>query len=881
MGILACIAVLGLASCKTDPTSTPISTPTPSSTSGGNTVNDYYRSENFKTSDKEIHQTIVKTYEGPSLMESSSQVKISVEGQDLFVYETRVNHARSFSYEYSKDFAPMAIFDFQGPIDVEIEVPGVKLNSARISPLVYGIEPVLDGDTMKFTLEYPTNYTIEYNNDSSKAIHLFANPLEEDPITEEEAAKDDNIVYFGPGVYKTDGIPVKDGQTVYLAGGSVVYGQMILDSQKDITIRGRGILSGEIYDRKTADQLYIPLEVRNSQNFLIEGITILDPAGWAVALKKSSDITIDNLHIISARANSDGISVQSCSDITVKNSYVRSWDDSLVVKNVERGDTHDILFDNNIVWTDLAQSMEVGYETYGAIMDNIVFKNTTVVHNFHKPVISLHNCDDAHITNVSYENITLEDGQMLGDSQNDGENDFFIDFTIAFNSEWTKSEGIRGSVEGVKIKNVKVYEMADSVQSRMLGESAASNIKDVEISNIEIEGKKINNASDLKLTTNDFVNSLSITKGSGTLGAIIPLPYKIGTISTDSKVDVVQGIEQSGVIVPEAYYVDGLAYLGVQNNRSGYELKATHGVGTLNTSPYDDGTGDYTIESNPTSNLIDGDKKTTWKAKDWTDENNDFIALTINMSQTELKTVGVIRLFAPEGNKYYEDLSFSVFGRRNKTDGTPNPDFVRVLSTAEYSISPGSGNAIDIKFTARGYYELQIRFFEINSMTACSQLEFSEIEFYPPSLTYNKVVVDATEHNDVYTVEKLIDGDTTGTSYYEASSMPAYVVIDMQALYDIKCVVLCLPPMTSWPARTQRIEVQYSNSNSTYNSDSTKFTSLIGPQDYTFDPMTNGNMWVIDLENSVQARFIKVIITSNDVTGGYGAQLSEISVYQG
>ena len=48
---------------------------------------------------------------------------------------------------------------------------------------------------------------------------------------------------------------------------------------------------------------------------------------------------------------------------------------------------------------------------------------------------------------------------MLGDVQDDGENDFFIDFTIAYNSEWTKSEGKRGSVENVTIKNVNVYKM--------------------------------------------------------------------------------------------------------------------------------------------------------------------------------------------------------------------------------------------------------------------------------------------------------------------------------------------------------------------------------------------------------------------------------------
>lgn len=130
--------------------------------------------------------------------------------------------------------------------------------------------------------------------------------------------------------------------------------------------------------------------------------------------------------------------------------------------------------------------MEVGYETYGPTMDEITFENITVLHNFHKAAISLHNSDDAYITNVTYKNITIEDGSMLGDNQNDGLNDFLIDFTIAYNIEWTKSEGVRGTVDGITIDNIKIYSLKDSIVSRIQGESEESKIKNVQISNIEI-----------------------------------------------------------------------------------------------------------------------------------------------------------------------------------------------------------------------------------------------------------------------------------------------------------------------------------------------------------------------------------------------------------
>src|SRR5690606_17901139 len=99
----------------------------------------------------------------------------------------------------------------------------------------------------------------------------------------------------------------------------------------------------------------------------------------------------NNLKIITARANGDGVSVQSSSEVTMKDGFVRAWDDALVVKNVDRGNTNNVLFDDVTIWTDLAQSMEVGYETYGAKMENITFRNITVLHNFHKAAMSIHN----------------------------------------------------------------------------------------------------------------------------------------------------------------------------------------------------------------------------------------------------------------------------------------------------------------------------------------------------------------------------------------------------------------------------------------------------------------------------------------------------------
>ncbi|MDE7095478.1 MAG: hypothetical protein K2O23_03225, partial [Anaeroplasmataceae bacterium] len=350
---------------------------------------------------------------------------------------------------------------------------------------------------------------VEYNDDYKTAIHIFASEIEKNPITEEQAKKDDSIIYIGPGVYKADAIPVDSNKTIYLAGGAFVYGQIRTEDLENVTIRGRGIISGAIYNRRSESEYTIPVEIRTTDTVLIEGITFLDPAGWTIALYKSKNIKLENVKIISARQNGDGISVQSCENVEVNGGFVRTWDDSLVVKNSDRGNTKNVKFDGVVVWTDLAQSMEVGYETYGATMDDITFENITVLHNFHKAAISIHNSDDADITNVTYKNITIEDAQMLGDNQTDAENDFFIDFTIAYSIDWTKSEGDRGTINGVTIENVKIYKIADTIVSRMSGESATSKIQNVTIKGIEIAGKTVNDLAELKILSNSYVDTVS------------------------------------------------------------------------------------------------------------------------------------------------------------------------------------------------------------------------------------------------------------------------------------------------------------------------------------------------------------------------------------
>ncbi len=820
-----------------------------------------------------VTETKLTVYEGPELLESSSRLKAYVEDEELFVYDTRVNHNRLFSFTYSKDEGQVVLFDFEGKVHMRVEIAGAQsLSEVTVRPLSYGITPKVSGNTVEFDLEYCANYTLEYNDGNVKdgadnALHIFANPLEKDPISADNVPV--NTVYIGPGVYSAGAIPLKSNETLYLAGGAYVYGQIRAESLENVTIRGRGIISGEIYDRRSDAEYTLPIELRFCKNVKIEGIALLDPAGWAVTLYHSEGIQIDNLKIITARGNGDGISVQSCKDVTVTGGFVRTFDDSLVVKNNDRGDTENITFDNVVVWTDLAQSMEVGYETNGVKMEGITFKNITVLHNYHKAAMSIHNCDDAEIKNVVYENITIEDARMLGDNQNDGLEDYLIDITIAQNENWSKAKE-RGTIDGVRFENIKILQMADSIVCRISGESAKSSVKNVTVTGVEIAGTAADTADKLKLKTNSYVENITVSGASSVTGANVKLPYKLELAEGASVTKTVKPTNpQEGLEVPDFSILDVQeTYMGRGQNMAEVTPSVTHGKGTTAKSEYDDGSGDFADASAPASNLLDGNRATLFKAKEWTGEKDEFAALTLDFGEKlPAGSVSVLRVYLAEDSAYVYDFDVSVFTRKEA-----GGNFARTLNTVRYTASPATGNYFDIKLSATlESSALQLRFFRVDGMTGQKTLSIGDVKIFPCSLSTTKAIVDSTTHFDVYGPNNLVDGNEN--TYWEtapADCNGAFLTVDLGGVYGITDVVMHLPPLLTWEARVQRIEILVSTNGSDWQ-------TAVEATDYTFDPMT-GNVNAIKFNSPVEAKFIKLVWSSNS-SSRYGAQLSELYVY--
>lgn len=414
----------------------------------------------------------------PDGMAQSEDTAVFVSGEMISVYETAVNNERAFTEYPELDSTPVALFDFSGAVQVEIHREGMK--SVLVRPLSLGIIPEVTDGVARFTLSEPAMLTFEFNGETRRALHLFASA----PETDIPSPEDENIVYFGPGIHKLPVVRLRKGQSLYLAGGAVLQSKVVADKCDDIRVYGRGIIDGSVYNRWT--QRMVPINFNLCNHVRIEGITILDPAGWTVNTFGCSDVNISNVKIVSARPNSDGFTAQSCRDYVAENCFVRSWDDSLVVKNYGNGVSRDVVFRDIIIWTDLAQSCEIGYETRGPEIYNVTFENITVLHNFHKPVMSIHNSDFAHVHDILFKNIVVEDAQMgEGDAGSDG---FLIDLTIA-QSTFSQSAD-RGKTTDIRFENITVID-GKFPPSRFMGHDEACNIDGVTISGLTILGERI------------------------------------------------------------------------------------------------------------------------------------------------------------------------------------------------------------------------------------------------------------------------------------------------------------------------------------------------------------------------------------------------------
>jgi len=279
------------------------------------------------------------------------------------------------------------------------------IESVVVRPLALGIKPTHDGAKISFTLETHASISIEINDDLNAPLLLFWDA----PVQTPEPDATTTIFRAGE-VHNVGELVVASEQRIFLEGGAVVRGQLKIDRATNVRVWGPGIL-----DQSTRTVPMYTVHVRHSSNVILEDILLLDTYGWSLHLEYSNHIDINRVRIIGTRGNSDGIDVVSSSHVAIRNCFLKTLDDCIAIKsgNFETEDSQtmeDVVVTNSVMWNEIpGNAMEVGFELNNRLVKGIHFNNCDIIHVLRGAAFSIHNSGGAHVEDVSFENIRLED----------------------------------------------------------------------------------------------------------------------------------------------------------------------------------------------------------------------------------------------------------------------------------------------------------------------------------------------------------------------------------------------------------------------------------------------------------------------------------------
>lgn len=402
-------------------------------------------------------------------------VKVRPEGKSKWVlvptYLVKVDEVRETKHHV--EHASMATFDFSEKVEIAVTYNKGEIDSARVRPLSYDIPFTIEGNTLQFSLKKPANLSVEVNGDIFHNLHLFANPLDTFKVDK----KNPDLIYFGPGIHHVEGgeFRIPSGKTVYVAGGAVMMGRMLIENVHDVKLLGRGIIDPSVK---------MGIRIANSRNVYVEGLMATQCATGG-----SDSVTIRNVKVISYFGWGDGMNVFSSRNVLFDRVFCRTSDDCTTVYGTRlgfEGPSSNITMQNSTLWADVAHPIFIGIHgnvDKPEILENLNYVNIDILDHKEKQLnyqgcLAINAGDENLIRNVRFEDIRIENfrqGQL-------------VNLRIFFNEKYCKAPG-RG-IENVVFKNVS-YTGNRAEISVIEGYDAQRKVRNIRFENLRINGQII------------------------------------------------------------------------------------------------------------------------------------------------------------------------------------------------------------------------------------------------------------------------------------------------------------------------------------------------------------------------------------------------------
>ncbi|CAG7615585.1 glycosyl hydrolase family 28 protein [Paenibacillus allorhizosphaerae] len=414
----------------------------------------------------------VITYPGPEQAPDSPFYSVAVrQGQELkdsFTYISKNQFPRVNIYSEDTSWTT---FSFSGKVTVVVTSKDNKpIQSCSILPSHLGIKPRINGHQVEFDLDAPAKLSVELNGQIKHPLLVFADPPETEPVPKPGP----NVLYFPPGVHDVGRVELKSGQTVYIAGGAYVKGYFDGGTNKtDITIRGRGILSGEAYEHKAHHM--IEIMGNQTRNIRIEGITIIN-SPWTHIRMWGQNNTVRNVKMISWYYNTDGILLGS--DSLIEDCFFKLNDDA--VKLYHSG----IVVRNCVLWQLMNGAPFQLTWNVSVPTSNVLVTNCDVIRVEHykdwdnRAVFNSIHGGTGHLSNYVFQNMTIENANFR-----------FVKL-IFLKTKFNEEQIGYGNISDITFRNINIInEMKE--KSILQGYDAEHGIRNVTFENVTINNKPL------------------------------------------------------------------------------------------------------------------------------------------------------------------------------------------------------------------------------------------------------------------------------------------------------------------------------------------------------------------------------------------------------
>lgn len=262
------------------------------------------------------------------------------------------------------------------------------------------------------------------------------------------------------------------------------------------------------------------------ENAVVEGVTMRDSSTFAFIPAACNNVVADNVKTIGMwRYNSDGIDLFNCSNVIIRNCFLRDFDDCIVIKGIKGWDyknNENILVENCTVWCDWGRALEYGAETNAPEYRNIIMRNCDIIHGSavnidiqHHNNAEIHNClfDDIRVEYSKYqlpEELDESDETVYTGRENTRQ-PALIGIPIV-NSGLFSKENIHGCVHDMVFRNISVTADKEVVLPRSFfyGIDGEHTVTGITLENITFNGENVTGLDEGNISANEYSRNIVI-----------------------------------------------------------------------------------------------------------------------------------------------------------------------------------------------------------------------------------------------------------------------------------------------------------------------------------------------------------------------------------